>query len=104
MASENNSTRKLKENPETSVKKQEKECEFCKKLLDKEKLLKHIGNSKICKTYYGSRFTILKEEQEIERKRKYRENMREEINERQRKKREPEKKRSKKNYQWLQRD
>ena len=64
--------------------------------------LKHIGNSKNCKSYYGSRFNFLKHNQELERKSKYREIKREEINENQRKRREQEK--DKKMYFCLQRD
>ena len=90
MASGNNFAR-LKENSQDSVMKLEEQCESCKKTLDKAKLLKHIGNSKTCKSYYGSRFKFLKHNQELERKSKYRERKREEINENQRKRREQEK-------------
>ena len=91
MASGNSFNNTLKENSEDSVKKLEEQCESCKKNLDKAKLLKHIGNSKTCKSYYGSRFKFLKHKQELERKSKYRERKREEINENQRKRREQEK-------------
>ena len=101
MASGNNFAR-LKENSQDLVMTLEEQCESCKKTLDKAKLLKHIGNSKNCKSYYGSRFNFLKHNQELERKSKYREIKREEINENQRKRREQEK--DKKMYFCLQRD
>ena len=49
----------------------EQTCESCKKILDKSKLLKHIGNSKACKAYYGSRYLELKANKRCETKLKY---------------------------------
>ena len=49
----------------------EQTCESCKKRLDKSKLLKHIGNSKACKAYYGSRYLELKANKRSETKLKY---------------------------------
>ena len=49
----------------------EQTCESCKKKLDKSKILKHIGNSKACKAYYGSRYLELKANKRCETKLKY---------------------------------
>ena len=42
-------------------------CESCKKSLSPSKMLKHIGNSKACKAYYGSRFIELKASKKSDR-------------------------------------
>ena len=46
----------------------QRECEFCKKHWDSASLLKHIGNSKDCKSFYGSRFELLKKDHRRQRK------------------------------------
>ena len=43
-------------------------CEFCKKSLEPEKFLKHIGNSKGCKAHYGPRFSKMKRKRLAKRK------------------------------------
>ena len=47
-------------------------CESCNKRLDPSRLLKHIGNSKGCKSHYGSRFLDLKREKATKKVQKYR--------------------------------
>ena len=51
------------------------QCENCKESFDKAKILKHIGNKKICKSYYGERYGQMKREKDAKRQRKYREKM-----------------------------
>ena len=63
-----NSKRQLGQNADGD----ETSCESCNKILDPSRLLKHIGNSKDCKTFYGSRFLDLKRQKAIERTQKYR--------------------------------
>ena len=46
-------------------------CESCNKKLAPSILLKHIGNSKACKTYYGDRYLELKRKKKAERNEKY---------------------------------
>ena len=50
-------------------------CESCKKSFHPMTLLKHIGQSKDCKVFYGPRFKEMKKRQERERKQRYRNNM-----------------------------
>ena len=94
MAAEKSSTSRLKENLLVQADKMEDQCESCEKKMDKSKLLKHIGNTRSCKAYYGERLEELKREKEIERKRRNRKNMSEakkqEINEKRREKRKKE--------------
>ena len=49
-------------------------CESCKKSFHPMTLLKHIGQSKDCKVFYGPRFKEMKKRQERERKQRYRNN------------------------------
>ena len=50
-------------------------CEFCKKSFEPKKILKHIGNSKDCKSYYGSKFAELKTAKISDRNQKYKKNL-----------------------------
>ena len=50
-------------------------CDFCNKSFGKSVLLKHIGQSKSCKSYYGPRFTEMKKENAKKRVYKHRNNM-----------------------------
>ena len=47
-------------------------CDFCRKSYDKSRLLKHIAQSKECKSYYGPRFTEMKKESKRKRVNKHR--------------------------------
>ena len=58
-----------------SVDEKEISCEFCKKSFNSTSLLRHIGKTKACKSFYGSRFDYLKRQKDSDRKRKYRNNM-----------------------------
>ena len=56
-------------------------CECCKKSFDPSKILKHIGNRKACKSFYGPRYSEMKRKKDNERKQNYRYNMTREKNE-----------------------
>ena len=47
-------------------------CDSCSKSFGKSSLLRHIGQSKTCKTYYGPRYMEMKAKQVSERNLKYR--------------------------------
>ena len=73
-------TKKLKKhNPKSTLtpRKSESEllCEYCKKSFAPEKILKHIGHVKACKTFYGPRFDELKKEQQRKRIEKFNSNL-----------------------------
>ena len=53
--------------PRESITESEVLCEYCKKSFAPEKILKHIGHVKACKTFYGPRFDELKKEQQRKR-------------------------------------
>ena len=50
-------------------------CDCCKKIFDKKAILRHIGQSKKCKAFYGPRFKDMKTKQASERKENYRSNL-----------------------------
>ena len=50
-------------------------CESCQKSLEPEKILRHIGNRKAWKDYYGPRLLELKSRKESDRKQKSYENL-----------------------------
>ena len=50
-------------------------CEFCKKSFIQKTILRHIGQTTLCKEYYGPRFTQMKKDQAKKRLDKYRQNI-----------------------------
>ena len=52
-------------------------CEFCKKKFTESTILKHIGTSPDCKSYYGSRFIEMKKTKSKEKIKKWRESNKE---------------------------
>ena len=73
-------TKKLKKhNPKSTltprITESEVLCEYCKKSFAPEKILKHIGHVKACKTFYGPRFDELKKEQQRKRDEKFNSNL-----------------------------
>ena len=58
--------------PEKSIAESEVLCEYCKKSFEPNKILKHIGHVKACKSFYGPRFDELKKEQQRKKVEKFR--------------------------------
>ena len=58
--------------PEKSIAESEVLCEYCKKSFEPNKILKHIGHVKACKSFYGPRFEDLKKEQQRKKVEKFR--------------------------------
>ena len=50
-------------------------CEYCEKPFDKRSLLRHIGQTTACKSYYGTRFTEMKKEKTRIKVNRHREKM-----------------------------
>ena len=50
-------------------------CDFCGKTFGKKSLLRHIGQSKACKSHYGPRFIEMKTKQVSERNENYKKNL-----------------------------
>ena len=49
----------------------ETSCESCNKAFPKSKILRHIGSSKSCKSFYGLKFIEMKREKEREKVSRY---------------------------------
>ena len=49
----------------------ETSCESCNKPFPKSKILRHIGSSKSCKSFYGPRFIEMKRKKESEKVSRY---------------------------------
>ena len=58
--------------PEKSIAESEVLCEYCKKSFEPNKILKHIGHVKACKSFYGPRYDELKKEQQRKKVEKFR--------------------------------
>ena len=58
--------------PEKSIAESEVLCEYCKKSFEPNKILKHIGHVKTCKSFYGPRYDELKKEQQRKKVEKFR--------------------------------
>ena len=51
------------------------DCEFCKKSLTQTTILRHIGQTRACKAFYGPRFKKMKTEKPTLRQEKHRDNL-----------------------------
>ena len=66
-------TNKAKERKSDEIESRKKwQCECCKALWEPESLLKHIGNTEKCKSFYGPKFDDLKRSHRRQRKQFYR--------------------------------